>query len=78
MLTPYSAKERVFCPNCGNPTAYDCTGENDWICEDAACHKRHGFIDPHYERDLQGDALIRLRLENEQLREILRRHNIIP
>lgn len=72
MLTPESAKERVFCPHCGQPTAYDCTGENDWVCSDRLCSKLHSFINPLFERDLQGKELIRLRMENEQLKELVR------
>lgn len=73
MLTVESAQERVFCPHCGRPTAYDCTGEDDWICSDDKCQKTHGFIKPLFERDLQGNELIRLRLENEQLKAIIAR-----
>jgi hypothetical protein len=79
MLSVENAKERMFCPKCGEATAYDCTGEGDWICSSrynpdnthnpAGCQ---GFISPLRERDLQAKELIRLRLENEQLREALR------
>lgn len=69
MLTPDNAKERLFCPECGRSGAYDSTGEGDFVCitwrEPNGCE---AFISPLRERDLQGKELIRLRLENEQLR----------
>jgi hypothetical protein len=74
MLTTENAIERVFCPHCGKSGAYDCTGEDDWVC---ATHFDHGgckgFIRPLHERDLQGAELVRLRMENEQLRLALQR-----
>jgi hypothetical protein len=72
MLTPESAKERVFCPHCGQATAIDMSGEGDWACSVDACYKLHRFIRPLFERDLQGAELIRLRLEAEQLRATIR------
>ena len=72
MLIPESAKERIFCPHCGKDGAYDATGEDDWFCSDKACAERHSFISPLFERDLQGKELIRLRMENEQLKTALR------
>jgi hypothetical protein len=70
MMSPENAKERMFCPRCGRDGARDVTGENDWFC---ASHGKPddcgaSFISPLRERDLQGKELIRLRLENEQLR----------
>ena len=68
MPTPTTAKERLFCPQCGGDKVYDCTGEQDFWCPD--CRK---LVEPLWERQLQGEEMIRLRLENEQLKEIVRR-----
>jgi hypothetical protein len=71
--------ERLFCSYCGHDGAYDCTGEGDWVCGNETCDHsvgrghRYPFISPLRERDLHATELIRLRLENHQLREQLLR-----
>jgi hypothetical protein len=69
-LTSDNRIERLFCPHCGGE-ARDISGEHDYACV-KQCGPRTGFIAPLRERDLQGLELIRLRLENEQLRMALR------
>jgi hypothetical protein len=67
MLTATNRVERLFCPTCGGEGVYDASGEHDWMCP--ACLE---FVAPLRERDLQGDELIRLTLENERLRAVIR------
>ncbi len=69
MLTPENAKERMFCPQCGRTEVSEISGEGDWWCE--YCGK---LTNPLRERDLQGAELLRLRLENEQLRNLIHAH----
>ncbi len=67
-----TAVERLFCPHCGQATAVLITGEGDYSCENAQCTQFKELISPLYERNLQGQELIRLTLENERLRAVLR------
>lgn len=71
MLTEENRIERLFCPHCG-AGAYDATGEGDYECE-AECRGQSGrtSISPLRERNLQGQEMIRLRLENEQLKLVI-------
>lgn len=69
MLTSDQRIERLFCPYCGGE-AWDCTGERDFVCRNEC---RGGFVSPLRERDLQGTELIRLQLENERLKDAIRR-----
>ena len=73
MLTPEAAKERIFCPHCGEASAKAISHEHDYVCGNKACPMHDRLISPLYERNLQGEELLRLRLENEQLRELVRR-----
>lgn len=77
-MTVENAKERLFCPKCGGADVYDATGERDYICPSCWRRTEGVFVSPLRERDLQGQELIRLQLENERLKEIIRQLQASP